>query len=433
MKMPDKINHNEQPDEFSRLIKQKLEDYRIPVGPDSWNEIELRMKPKQKKSVWWIGGSVAAIAVIVILLLSIPQNNEPPFISIAPESNFSASDISGNIKQAFTDNTPESQTQKQVSSFSTPQSSLVKKKNRTTTEPSVQHAQYANVTSDSIGLQQIEEVVQNIITGNNENVAVTATTDSTKSVMETKPANKTQTKKAQPPVLLLPKANNESSNWLVAAAVSSGGTNMSSGGGGAYNLAQKAVLSSSDQEVSYSDVSLLNREMSSDDINIDHAMPLSFGLTVRKDLNSRIGIETGVVYTYLSSKSRWSRSDYYHAKQELHYLGVPVNLVVYLWNNPKWNVYVSGGGMIEKGLSLKYTEIMQNKENNTASAHNSGSIHGVQWSLNTSLGVSYMLYDDWSLYFEPRFSYYFDNNQPTSIRTEKSSVFGIGAGIRYKF
>ena len=32
---------------------------------------------------------------------------------------------------------------------------------------------------------------------------------------------------------------------------------------------------------------------------------------------------------------------------------VPVNLVINLWDNPDWNVYVSGG-MIEKGVRFEF-------------------------------------------------------------------------------
>lgn len=60
-------------------------------------------------------------------------------------------------------------------------------------------------------------------------------------------------------------------------------------------------------------------------------------------------------------------------------------------------------------------------------------ISGVQWSLNGSVGVSYRLYREWSLYLEPRISYYFNNDQPVSIRTENSVIIGLGAGFRFEF
>lgn len=60
-------------------------------------------------------------------------------------------------------------------------------------------------------------------------------------------------------------------------------------------------------------------------------------------------------------------------------------------------------------------------------------IDGLQWSLNLSVGVSYRLYRDWSLYLEPRYSYYFDNRQPVSYRTENMTLIGVGAGVRFEF
>ena len=53
--------------------------------------------------------------------------------------------------------------------------------------------------------------------------------------------------------------------------------------------------------------------------------------------------------------------------------------------------------------------------------------------MNASVGAAYRFYGDWSLYFEPRFSHYFDCDQPASIRTDKPLGLGLSAGIRYAF
>ena len=116
----------------------------------------------------------------------------------------------------------------------------------------------------------------------------------------------------------------------------------------------------------------------------------------------------------------------------LHYLGIPVNLVVKLWNSSNWNVYVSGGFMLEKGLRSIYQVEAYNFDEHKSATYRSG-IDGLQWSLNLSVGVSYRFYKDWSLYLEPRYSYYFDNNQPVSYRTENMTLIGVGAGVRFEF
>jgi hypothetical protein len=116
----------------------------------------------------------------------------------------------------------------------------------------------------------------------------------------------------------------------------------------------------------------------------------------------------------------------------LHYLGIPVNLVINLWDNPDWNVYVSGGGMIEKGVRSIYHVEAYGLDEHKSATYRSG-IDGLQWSLNLSVGVSYRFYRDWSLYLEPRYSYYFNNNQPVSYRTENMTLIGVGAGVRFEF
>ena len=166
--------------------------------------------------------------------------------------------------------------------------------------------------------------------------------------------------------------------------------------------------------------------------DIDCSLPLSFGVTVRKDLSRYIGVETGLVYTYLASRMTRGGKTSYNSRLNLHYLGVPVNLVVKLWSNPKWNIYMSGGVMLEKGLRSKQTQEEFSLSGVETLVEKKG-ISGVQWSLNGSAGVSYRLHRDWSIYLEPRISYYFDNDQPVSIRTENSVIIGLGAGFRFEF
>ena len=88
--------------------------------------------------------------------------------------------------------------------------------------------------------------------------------------------------------------------------------------------------------------------------------------------------------------------------------------------------------MLEKGLRSKQTQEEFSFSGVETLVEKKG-ISGVQWSLNGSAGVSYRLHRDWSIYLEPRISYYFDNDQPVSIRTENSVIIGLGAGFRFEF
>ena len=164
----------------------------------------------------------------------------------------------------------------------------------------------------------------------------------------------------------------------------------------------------------------------------NYSIPLSLGITVRKRLNEKLGFETGLVYSYLSTGFVVKGSKYYTAGLDLHYLGVPVNLIVNIWDKKQWNIYASGGGMVEKGLQSVFTKKGALVYENLNSKEKS-SISGLQWSMNGGIGLSYNFLKDISLYVEPGFSYYFDCNQPMSKRTEDPFIFSLKVGLRYDF
>ncbi|MDR1883450.1 MAG: PorT family protein [Prevotella sp.] len=428
--MPDKRSYNEQPDEFSRLARHKLENYRTPVDADCWNEIELRMKSGQKRSVLWIGGSVAAIAVIVILLLSIPKNDEPPFIPVAGKANFNTTGITVKKpgEQPITANAANNAASAKSLSMPVPDKTGGNKK--TVKESNAIH-ETLPVTIDTASLAYVEDIIRDASPGSNNSMAEANISDITDSIPAAQEEKFVEKIPKEPAGLLTVKSGNNKGKWLASASVSYGNGSSSNGNmyGSMYDYASSANIA----DLS-SGSPLLKNGLSTNDFPVaDHSIPLSFGVGIRKDLNKFIGIETGLAYTYLFSKFKKTGAKSYQASQELHYLGIPVNVVVYLYNSHDWNIYLSAGSMVEKGLRYKYTEDIYDKNNNTATVYDKGRINGLQWSLNASLGVSYMLYNDWSIYFEPRFSFYFDNDQPVSIRTEKPSVFGLGAGLRYKF
>lgn len=165
--------------------------------------------------------------------------------------------------------------------------------------------------------------------------------------------------------------------------------------------------------------------------DISHRPPLSFGLTLRKEISPKFSLETGLVYTYLFSEFTAMKNNM-KGESHLHYLGIPINALYSVYNShPKWNIYVSGGGMVEKGLRSQFKQDSQNNRSISHSTANS-SINGLQWSLNLAVGFDYQIYKDMSIYLEPRLIYYLDNNQPLSIRSENPFTFGINGGFRFK-
>lgn len=163
-------------------------------------------------------------------------------------------------------------------------------------------------------------------------------------------------------------------------------------------------------------------------VDTRHAIPLSFGLTFRFYLPlSNWALETGLVYTYLASEYRYS--DNATAKQQMHYLGAPVNIVYQFIDVKYLSFYAAGGGMIEKGLS------MDSSLTDLWGTHSDmEDIEGLQWSLNGQLGIEYRFYGPFSVYFEPGVRYFIPSeDQPESLRTDQPFTFILGCGLRTRF
>lgn len=416
-------DHREQLDDFSEFMKRKLEDHRLPVDDLCWEEIEPRMKSRQRNFVWWIGSSVAAAVAVILLLL--------PFQM--------AEKLSDKINE------------QEVSSFTEEITPAVPGVSPKEVLPPVDKAVG---TKKLVAVVSVKQPVANITEQPEEEVTALqpeVVPDTDETVNKPVPATDTGKEGKKEPGkqmdlnhyeskkhrFVSPERKKEKKDWSV---------NASFGTGGDVSL---NLLGSSDDAI-YGDMNnsigpgiplpppvveppLINGMIPAEEYgDIDCSLPLSFGVTVRKDFSRYIGVETGLVYTYLASRMTRGGKTSYNSRLNLHYLGVPVNLVVKLWSNPKWNIYMSGGVMLEKGLRSKQTQEEFSLSGVETLVEKKG-ISGVQWSLNGSAGVSYRLHRDWSIYLEPRISYYFDNDQPVSIRTENSVIIGLGAGFRFEF
>jgi len=173
---------------------------------------------------------------------------------------------------------------------------------------------------------------------------------------------------------------------------------------------------------------------------MEHDQPVSFGITVSRQLFDDLALETGLVYTYLSSKARNTNSNFQVSEtQHLHYLGIPLNLNYNLFSLKKLDIYASIGGMIEKDL---YGEFRKVGEGQTLEFNSSSEEEEVtkisqrnpQLSVNAGVGVSYPLYNSLKLYGKIGGAYYFDANNPyKTIYSDSKIVMGLNVGLRYEF
>lgn len=143
----------------------------------------------------------------------------------------------------------------------------------------------------------------------------------------------------------------------------------------------------------------------------------SAGISVGKQLNRYLSLESGLVYTYLSSDVTLKHSGRQH--QQLHYLGIPLKLSASIKEEGRWRFYTSVGTMLEHSLYGK---------RGTKNLH----LNDWQWSMDGGLGLQYKLADHMGLYVEPGVNYYFSNgSEVPSLRTESPFSLNLQIGIRF--
>lgn len=149
----------------------------------------------------------------------------------------------------------------------------------------------------------------------------------------------------------------------------------------------------------------------------DNHLSWSAGISVSKQLSKHFSLESGLVYTYLSSDVTMSRSGRQH--QQLHYLGIPLKVNATIAEQGAWLFYADLGAMLEHSL--------HGRRGNT-DLH----LNDWQWSISGGLGLQYKLSNYIGLYVEPGVNYYFNNGTDVpSLRTESPFVFNLQIGVRF--
>lgn len=169
-----------------------------------------------------------------------------------------------------------------------------------------------------------------------------------------------------------------------------------------------------------------------------HKIPVKVGLTARYNITGRLGVETGLTYSILSSSVKIGNSEtgknWSTGSQTLHYLGIPLNISFNILNSRYVNVYVTGGGMMEKSISgsIKTDEYVDGKFDRTLTTKISPK--GLQWSVNAAAGVQANILPQLGFFVEPGVSHHFKNgSRVRSIYTDKPTDFSLGFGLRYSF
>lgn len=157
---------------------------------------------------------------------------------------------------------------------------------------------------------------------------------------------------------------------------------------------------------------------------VKHHFPISVGVQVGWGVTECLRINTGVVYTNVSSD--FINSSYNTTQvttQTLHYVGVPVNISYDFWQTKRFKTYVTVGGEADfnvKNHTESDGEVMASKHDRT------------QWSANASLGAQFDIIPQLGIYVEPGAKYYFDNgSQIENTFKDKKLNFNLQFGLRW--
>ncbi|MCE5206212.1 MAG: porin family protein [Porphyromonadaceae bacterium] len=202
---------------------------------------------------------------------------------------------------------------------------------------------------------------------------------------------------------------------------------------------RSAQLTENNSQLGDSRMMLTTNNTAGNVSEMEHDQPVSFGITVSKSLFDNLSLETGFLYTYLSSKVRNSGTNFQvQESQHLHYLGIPLNVNYNLFSLKRLDVYASVGGMFEKDVYGEYRRTGEQKstELNISSEEEITKIsqRNPQISVNAGLGVSYPVWQNLKLYGKIGGAYYFDaNNQYKTIYSDSKIVMDLNVGLRYEF
>lgn len=161
--------------------------------------------------------------------------------------------------------------------------------------------------------------------------------------------------------------------------------------------------------------------------NTKFIMPVSVGVQFQMPISKLLSVGLGVNYTMLfSNYDALSRQETRQTQQTLHYIGVPLNLYTTFMQKDNIRLYFMGGVTLEKGLYAFY-RVSENGIRRSRGEY----IEGMQLSVTGGLGVELAVSNSTGLYFDPSIAYYFDNNQPVSIRTAQPLQFKFELGFRF--
>jgi hypothetical protein len=419
---------------IKQQLQSKFDNFESPVPMGGWDELEdaLDAAAASKFTIRrrWYAGSAAAVLVLLIGSMLFFRNMDKPITSIEPET------IIAQFPKTKPVETAGSQTKEEKAPQQTER--IISHSEQTITAKNNQNRQEATDETHSSTVNMLKKRIERVKAFATATIKTNASTDS---------VNDYQLSEA---VVLLASGSDKDINQLpeqrsrenlsIAFGSRSGVAPFHTTVNTPMTLRSGAVTN---DRALYSNSSEINPAENVSDK--EHDQPISFGITVSKSFTDNLSVETGLVYTYLSSRVR--NTSLHRSEQEsqrLHYLGVPLNVNYTILNMNDFNVFASVGGMIETDIYGEYRRLVETEASQetffTAGVQTSQmEIKRIrqknpQLSVNAGVGVSYPIFDRLRLYGKIGGAYYFDaKNEHKTIYSDGKIVMNLNIGVRYEF
>lgn len=215
------------------------------------------------------------------------------------------------------------------------------------------------------------------------------------------------------------------------ASIYSGTLSQANGG---TNLTAMSLSRLSSYEATIVEASYRNNTVALNGQKLKHSLPVNVGFSVRKELTDRVSLQTGISYSYLHATAELDASFRWKYDQKLHYLGIPLSVNYSVLERNGFDLYLTGGVMMEKAIFSKFTTSVFS--GNTLNSVNSDKLNtkGLLWSANAGVGAGYYFLDNVGIYFEVGGNYYLPNhNHPESYKTVNPWSANMKAGLSFRF
>lgn len=376
--------------DFDQMVKEILEDAAVKPSRRVWKNVSKRLYASQESQVvsfeWmkWAGAALACAVVILGVFIFYPKHNPEEELLVLNESIPSQN---SNLRAELLEEQTVSPKQ------DNPQSSI--------------------------------HIVSSVLHNIDEAISVEESTLSNTSINQNESAKQSKTRTAQ-----LTGAGENASRYFAQMEYED---SKAAKKNDKISIYAKGALGSNDgfnsiRSSGYLAPGTASETAIKETSSSTYGIPFSFGVGARFYVLPRLSIGTGLNLNLLNrSFTGTYGAESGNVEHRLIYLGVPVNVYFDFVNFENIKFYGLVGGELEYCLSNKYIF------HSTPDITKTNPVRQLQYSVSAGLGIEFSISKQFGIYLDPGIQYYFNCNQPKSVRTDRPLIFSFDAGLRFNF